>query len=291
MQVVFHTGSHCTSEDLLMKSLLQNKDAFAKLGIALPGPGRYRELLKQTCRALDYNKPSDDARDVLLDAILDEEVADRVLLSSAPILASRNYTLSEGQLYPNAGLRISQLQQLFKYDQLEVFMAIRNPATFLPEVMAKVPPELKAQALAETDLTELKWSDTITQIRHHAPDVPVTVWCYEDAPLIWAEIIREMAGLNPGEKIKGGFALLSEIMTKEGMKRFRTYLHEKPEMPEVQKRRVMAAFLDKFAIDDMVEDELDLDGWTEELVDEMTERYEEDTYVIQQMPGVNLIAP
>ncbi|MCI5096466.1 MAG: hypothetical protein MRY77_09140 [Rhodobacteraceae bacterium] len=228
MQVVFHTGSHCTSEDLLMKSLLQNKDAFAKLGIALPGPGRYRELLKQTCRALDYNKPSDDARDVLLDAILDEEVADRVLLSSAPILASRNYTLSEGQLYPNAGLRISQLQQLFKYDQLEVFMAIRNPATFLPEVMAKVPPELKAQALAETDLTELKWSDTITQIRHHAPDVPVTVWCYEDAPLIWAEIIREMAGLNPGEKIKGGFALLSEIMTKEGMKRFRTYLHEKP---------------------------------------------------------------
>jgi hypothetical protein len=291
MQVVFHTGSHCTSEDLLMKSLLQNKDAFAKLGIALPGPGRYRELLKPTCRALDYNKPSDDARDVLLDAILDEEVADRVLLSSAPILASRNYTLSEGQLYPNAGLRISQLQQLFKYDQLEVFMAIRNPATFLPEVMAKVPPELKAQALAETDLTELKWSDTITQIRHHAPDVPVTVWCYEDAPLIWAEIIREMAGLNPGEKIKGGFALLSEIMTKEGMKRFRTYLHEKPEMAEVQKRRVMAAFLDKFAIDDMVEEELDLDGLTEELVDEMTERYEEDTYVIQQMPGVTLISP
>jgi hypothetical protein len=119
----------------------------------------------------------------------------------------------------------------------------------------------------------------------------VTVWCYEDAPLIWAEIIREMAGLNPGEKIKGGFALLSEIMTKEGMKRFRTYLHEKPEMAEVQKRRVMAAFLDKFAIDDMVEEELDLDGLTEELVDEMTERYEEDTYVIQQMPGVTLISP
>jgi hypothetical protein len=291
MQVVFHTGSHCTSEDLLMKSLLQNKDAFAKLGVAVPGPGRYRELLKQTCRALDYNKPSDDARDVLLDAILDDEVADRVLLSSAPILASRNYTLSEGQLYPNAGLRVSQLQQLFKYDQLEIFMAIRNPATFLPEVMAKVPPKLKAEALAETDLSTLKWSDTISQIRHHAPDVPVTVWCYEDAPLIWAEIIREMAGLNPGQKIKGGFALLSEIMTKEGMKRFRAYLHQKPEMPEVQKRRVMAAFLDKFAIDDMVEDELDLDGWTEELVDELTERYEEDTYVIQQMPGVNLIAP
>ncbi|MCI5096467.1 MAG: hypothetical protein MRY77_09145 [Rhodobacteraceae bacterium] len=62
-------------------------------------------------------------------------------------------------------------------------------------------------------------------------------------------------------------------------------------MPVVQKRRVMGAFLDKFAIDDMVEDELDLEGWTEELVDEMTERYEEDTYVIQQMPGVNLIAP
>ena len=274
MQVVFHTGSHCTSEDLLMKSLLQNKDAFAKLGIALPGPGRYRELLKQTCRALDYNKPSDDARDVLLDAILDEEVADRVLLSSAPILASRNYTLSEGQLYPNAGLRISQLQQLFKYDQLEVFMAIRNPATLLPILYDVSGDNSDAHFWGTKDPLDIRWSDTLGLLRDSAPEIAVTVWCNEDAPLIWGNILREMTGVPANQPIAGEFDLLETIMSKEGMKRFLSYLEAHPEISGAQQQRVISAFLDKFALADALEEELDMPDWTDELVEEMTDNYD-----------------
>ena len=64
-----------------------------------------------------------------------------------------------------------------------------------------------------------------------------------------------MAGLNPGTKIKGSFDLLSEIMTREGMTRFRAYLAKHPVMTEIQKRRVMVAFLDKFARPEAIEEE------------------------------------
>ena len=121
--------------------------------------------------------------------------------------------------------------------------------------------------------------------------MPVTVWCNEDTPLIWAEIIREMAGLDHGERIQGGFDLLREIMSPEGMKRFRAYLHDHPVMSEMQKRRVMAAFLDKFALDEVLEEEIDIPGWTAELVDEITELYEEDVFQLQRIPGVHLISP
>ena len=53
----------------------------------------------------------------------------------------------------------------------------------------------------------------------------------------------------------------------------------------------MSAFLDKYAIDDAIEEELDLPGWDEAYVDMLTELYEEDIFVISRIPGVTVIAP
>ena len=132
---------------------------------------------------------------------------------------------------------------------------------------------------------------SFASIREAAPNVPITLWCNEDTPLIWAQIIRDLAGLEHGEKITGGFDLLSDIMSREGMRRFRAYLHEHQGMTEMQKRRVIAAFLDKFALEDALEEELDIPGWTDELVEELTEIYDEDVFHIQRMPGVQMITP
>ena len=82
MQIIVHTGAHFTDDDRLIKCLLRNKDDFSKHGVAVPGPGRYRTLLRQTLSSLRNAPPQNNAREVLLDAILDHEVADRVLLSN-----------------------------------------------------------------------------------------------------------------------------------------------------------------------------------------------------------------
>ena len=60
-------------------------------------------------------------------------------------------------------------------------------------------------------------------------------------------------------------------------------------MPEAQKREVMIAFLGKYAIEDALEEELDLPGWSESLVEELTEIYEHDMDEIAEMAGVRLI--
>jgi hypothetical protein len=109
--------------------------------------------------------------------------------------------------------------------------------------------------------------------------------------MIWGEVLREMGGMVPNAELKGEFTLLEEIMSKVGMNRFKSYVETHPGMSESQKRRVIAAFLDKFALDDAVEEVLDLPGWTDELIDELTEIYDEDVYTIGRLPGVNLIAP
>ena len=80
-------------------------------------------------------------------------------------------------------------------------------------------------------------------------------------------------------------------MRPEGMKRFTSYLAAHPEITAAQHQRVIAAFLDKYAIDDALEEELDMPGWTEELVEDMTEVYDEDLARIQEIPGVRVILP
>ena len=210
-------------------------------------------LFRDTLNAMHKAEPSEMARDVLLDAILDDGTASRVILSDANFFRSPATALQEGVLYPAAAVRMLRMAQLFPEDEIRIFMAIRNPASLVPVLYEKAADKTSAAFWGERGPEDLRWSETIGQLREAAPGIPITLWCNEDAPLIWAQIIREMAGLAPETKIKGGFDLLQTIMSEEGMKRFRGYLDTHPDMSEAQKRRVITAFLDKYALDDAIE--------------------------------------
>ena len=183
------------------------------------------------------------------------------------------------------------LDQLFDSDRIELCMAVCNPATFLPKALDRASAEQQAQLLAATPPQSLLWSELLTRIRHALPEMPITIWCNEDTPVIWPEVIRALAGLEPGEKINGGFDLLREIMSREGMRRFRAYLRDHPNLTDTQKKRVMIAFLDKYALAEKLEEELDLPGWTGDLVEELTEIYDNDIARLTEIPDLRLITP
>lgn len=293
MQIVLHTGVHHTDDERMIRCLLKNREDFSKIGVSVPAPRRYRTLLRDSLNALtSYNPdPSPDAREILLDAILDEDPPDRLLLSSANFFGVAKTAIKNGIFYPFAEQKLIRMQKFFPNDKIELFLAIRDPASFLPSMYAENSETDFESFLGGTNPLDLRWSNLIQRITTAAPNIAVTVWCNEDTPMIWAQIIREIAGLEHNEKINGGFDLLREIMTPEGMKRFRAYLKSHPNMTEVQKRRVISAFLDKFAIEEKIEDELDIPGWTDEMIGELSDIYDEDIFQIQRIPGVQVIAP
>lgn len=291
MQLVFHTGSHFSEEERLIKCLLRNKDRLRARGVAVPGPARYRKILRQSLAAMSKAEPATNAREVLLDAFLDQESADRVLLSNAHIFGAPRAAVRGGLFYPFAPERVSHLADVFCTDDIEIFMAVRNPATFVPKCFEKSPHDTLADFLKGTDPLSLRWSATVERMRAAAPEVPITLWCNEDAPLLWSQIIREMAGLDHGDHVIGGFDLVGEIMSESGRVRFEDYMASKPMLNEIQTRRVMSAFLDKFACEDALEEQINMPGWTHDLIDALTEDYEEDVHRIARIPGVQVIAP
>jgi hypothetical protein len=257
--------------------------------VAVPGPGRYRPLLREVLAKLDGASASQDTQDVLYEAILETEGAERLVLSNDNFLGNSQNALRNGELYRNAGRNSAALRNLFPESTVEFFIAVRNPATFVPALHQVVQPGAFDEYIVGVDPDTLTWSDVIHDIREHNPEVPITVWCNEDTPMIWPEVMHEVAGLDSQVKLMGGFDILAQIMAKEGIKRLRSYLASHPPATEIQRRRVLAAFLDKYALDEEVEEELDLPGWTPDLVEQFTSNYDDDLIEIARIPGVTVL--
>lgn len=291
MRIVYHLGVHCTDDEKLVKCLLKNRGALAQEGIVVPGPARYRTFLRETAAELNGQPATTDTQAMVLDAIMDEDSAERLILSFDNFLAFPNWVIGRNQLYPAAAERTRGLAQIFPDLQCEFHLAIRNPATFLPALFSRLKGKTYEEFIEGTDPILIKWSELITRIREANPDVPITIWCDEDTPMIWPEVLREVSGHDPATELEGVTDLLSTIMSRDGLARMQTYLESRPPQTEIQRRRIVAAFLDKFGLNDQIEMELDLPGWTEAYVDALTQQYDDDVAAIARMPGVTFIAP
>ncbi|GAA6178582.1 MULTISPECIES: hypothetical protein [unclassified Shimia] len=291
MQIVLHAGAHFTDEGKLLGSLAQNEVLMAQQGIALPPPSTYRRQIRDTLGQMASAPMPTDFKGHIMSGMIGEAQPDRMILSNDNFFGVPRRAIKNNCLFPSANERLRGVTSLFYGEDVEVFIGIRNPATFVPALVGASPNHSIEEVTDNCDPMMLRWSELILRIREAVPQVPVTVWCNEDTPLIWEEVMREMAGLDPNIPVQGGTDLLRDIMSTEGLARLETFLSEHQGVTEIQKRRVVAAFLDKFALEDAVEEELDLPGWTTPMVDAMTDAYDEDVFRIERIPGVTVIAP
>lgn len=291
MQIAFHIGVHCTDDDRLLRCLLRNKGRLVRDGVIVPGPGRYRRLIRATVNSLDGRPASEATREALLDAIIDEDSAERLVLSNENFVCNIPRIFEDQLLYGLIEEKVVGLANLFPDAEVEFLLAVRNPATLLPALSKRADDRSYQQLMQGTDPASLHWSEVVESIRAAVPRAAVTVWANEDTPLIWSEVLRKLAGIDAEVPLSGTDALLENIMTREGLRRFNTYLMSHPPQSEFQRRRIIAAFLDKFAIADRIEEELDIPGWTNEYVEALTDIYEEDLLLIQRMQGVDFIEP
>lgn len=290
MEIALHIGANCTDEDKLLKSLLKNSENFAADNVTVPGPSKYRRILRETIQNLDGAPPSEGTYDILIDTIIDGDLPDRLVLSNSNFICIPNRIFDDGVFYEQTESKLQGFRDLFPYEELEIFLAIRNPATFLPDVFQNSKASSFDAYMKGFHPLHIRWSDVVRRIRQTLPDALLTVWCNEDTPLIWAELIRAIGGIRADQKITGGFDLLASIMSPEGMNRFLNYMRTNPPKTELQKRRIIAAFLDKYALEDEIEGEIDLPGLDDEMIEDLSEIYEQDVDVISQMTDVKFIS-
>jgi len=291
MRIVYHLGAHCTDDERLIRCLWKNRDTLSPQGIVVPAPTRYRTLLRDTAVTLKGRAASRDTQAVVLDQIMDEEKADRLILSWENFLSYPQWVIRSGRLYPAAAERIRAFTQIFPEIEAEFHMAIRNPATFLPALHARLRGKTMEEVLGGSDPRMLSWYRLVEEVRTINPEANVTIWCDEDTPLIWPEVLRAVSGHGAGTTLTDTEDLLVSLMSPDGLDRMRAYLAANPPANTMQRRRIVSAFLDKFALSDQIDMELDLPGWDEELIDTLTANYHQDIARMRGLEGVTFINP
>jgi hypothetical protein len=287
---MFHIGAHCTGQDALIRSLLKNRDQLSAFGVVVPGPGRYRKVISEAMQKLRGQIASEEAEDVLLEAVLDTDAAERVFLSNESFICMASKVMEDGGLYQRMG-KSAWLRNAFPRASVEFCLSIRNFATFLPALYDKLggrdvdPVEFMAGA----DPRDLSWFDVVAELRAANPGHPITVWCDEDTPFLWPEIMREVCGLDPTVELDGENDVARKLMTSEGNQRLRAYLDAKPPRTELARRKILSAFLSKFAVDELIEQEISLPGWNQAMIDELTDNYDQDVEEISRIPGVTVL--
>lgn len=290
MQILFHLGAHCTDDGLLIRSILRNRAKLAAEGIGVPGPSRYRELLGNVSTTLRGDAADEDTESMLVEAIRDDDTAERVVLSNENFLCRDRMAFNGEGLYPKAE-KSAWLRNCFPSHDVEFAIAIRNPASFIPDLIKRLPDEERHEALDNLNLERVSWADVLADISTANPGSLVSVWCHEDTPFIWSELIRELTAHDPFTELDGALDLLSQIMTESGLRRLTEFLDQHDDLTEVKRRRAIAAFLEAHAMEDAIEDEIDLPGWTTETVDVLSEIYEDDVRQISGLPNVTLVQP
>jgi hypothetical protein len=289
MRIVYHLGAHCTDEERLLRCLLKNRAVLATEGIHVPGPMRYRNLLRDTAVALKGKTANIDTQAMVLEQIMEQDHADRLILSWDNFLSYPQWAV-RGSLYPNAAERIRAFTQIFPEIEAEFHLSIRNPATFLPDLFKRQKGKTHNEFMEGVEPLRLRWSTMITQVRALNPDVPLTIWCDEDTPLIWPDVLQTVSGHSNGVVLDDSNLLLASIMTGDGMARLTAYLAENPPISADIRIGIVAAFLDKFADPAKIEIDLEMPGWTDALVAEMTSVYDADVAQIARIPGLTFLS-
>lgn len=291
MQIVLHAGAHFTDEGKLLRSLKQNEDLLRQHGVAVPPPSTYRRQIRDTLSSMSNALMTTDHKGALMSDMVGQSQPERLVLSNDNFFGVPRRVIRNNMFFPNAEDRLRAVSSLFYGDEIEIFLSIRNPASFVPALVRAAPNHSVEEITDNCDPRQLYWSELIQRLREAVPHIPVIVWCNEDTPLIWDELLHELAGLETAVPMRGEMDLLHSIMEEEGMVRLVKFIDEHPGMTEIQKRRVIGAFLDKFALEDEIEEELDLPGWNAAMVDAMTDAYDDDVYRIEHIPGVTLVHP
>lgn len=291
MQVALHFGAPYTDENRLQLCLGKNREALAAQGTIIPRPSSYRKQIKQVTNRFKDGTGDDALRMQFLQDVTGGQEADRIVFSTDTFLGVPRLAIGNDTFYPGQFNRIAAFLNLFDGADIELYFGISNPANFISSLLLGHKGDDVETLLNHSDPMNLRWSEFVERLQENFPTLPITLWCNEDTPLIWEELVRDVAGVDPMVDLRGTTDFIKELMSEEGFERFTEFMKQRPGMSAIQRRRVIAAFLEKFVRDEAIEEEIEYPGWTEAHVEALTDLYDEDVYAIQSIPNVRLITP
>ena len=290
MDLRLHIGAHRTATRHLRAMLAANAALLEAEGVrVLPAEAAERAFAR-AIRDLREGQPIDKVNAALMAALIGESEPRRIVIVDPNISGSLLRPMGKEYFYPRVSITLQRIVNVLDGLPMRVFCALRNPATFIPSCYAaqqRHHPEISyEQFLGETNLPGLRWSDYLhrTQLKDGA--LGITAYRFEDYPKIWRNVVQALTGIRNREALVGAPDPVDPGLSLRGALLMHDYLADRPAADRAAFDKVQAAFARKFPsgaghVDPLL--------WPEELVQGMTENYDDDWYYIERMDNLQAL--
>lgn len=285
--IAFYLGADGTDSGRLLRSVLRSREILGSQSIIVPPPRHYRNLTRAALTVLNGDTSAAERVGALMDEVAAREPADRLVMFAESVFSEPGQAVDGHLLYPLAPLRLAAFRALLQGRPMEFHLALCNPATI---AQALGTANDGARALTGAEARELSWLATMTEIIRTNPGIRLTLWCYEDAALIWPEVLRALSGYRGPALLDGDNDMLAMLLTEEGYRSLARSLLARPPRSVAERRDRIGTALEADAKPDVLALDVSLPGWGGDDVRVISERYEEDCAEIARLPGVTFIA-
>ncbi len=292
MEVSLFIGAHRTASTHLATMLENNSPLLLEQGIGYIAPNIAMKAISHAQKALTDGAEIEAVQQELLATMAQGRDLDRVVVISPGTLGAVTRPFGKALFYPRTSGLIKQLQNVFQNIHTQLFLSVRNPATFIPSCYAESILNASFNTfddfVTEVNLPDLKWSSFIHRAQGKQADISLTVWRYEDYPYMWRDVAQAITGLQNGQDFVGTTERISTSLSLRGAQMFYRYIEEHPPRSKGDFAKTKVVFQEKFRSSP---NEIVGPGWPRDLVKTLTNNYEDDWYYIERMDGVETIQP
>ena len=289
--ISLHLGAPTTGSDLLIKSLLTEAAAQNDTGLHIPPLKSYRDPLIGMAAELQGKSLTQRQKLSVYETIFSggqPELVENIVLSSDYFLSFPPYIFHGAELYDRAGMKGQWVRRLFPENPCEFFITIRNPATFIPQLLLQYRRLNYEELIGHTDLRSISWYDVIARLDNLNENDPITVFLYEDAPLNWENMVRAIGGFSDSAQMLTRYDMALSVLSPEGKRWLTTQSFIEGQGGH---KDLLEKALSSYLVGSSAAQEISLRSWTQDLVEEMTANYEDDVKRIKGLTGVVVVEP
>lgn len=292
MQVVVHIGPHRTASKHIQKHLELNRRLLEDQGTYVADRNAARDAINEAGGKILDAKDPDAIRAEMLEKIIGTRSDVKTLVLSNEYLSGRlSRPIGKALFYPRARDLVSRIRALFAGHEMRIFSAVRNPGTFIPSCYSEGVRAGDTRSfndyISDANLPGLRWSSFLHRVQGQDEEQPLVVWRYEDYPFFWRRVIQEMTGIRNREDLIGTTEIVQQGLSLRGAELLNKFLQNHPPETPQMRASVLAEFQKLYPSSNVDYGPF----WPADLVEGLTENYDDDWYYIERMENVMALTP
>lgn len=290
MEIRLLVGAHRTGQEHLRKQLEINRDLLESQGSLLPAEDVAEKALWAAIKAIRKGNATDQTGPNMIAQLTEGKSCERVLVIRPAISGSPIRPTKNGIYYPRGNATTFQLMRTLGNVDTRLYLATRNPATFLPSCYGVALGNDNKLAFSDfvspSNPYDLRWSEYLHRLQGKEAEVPITTWSFEDYPYIWRSVAQAFSGIDNKEDLIGTLENIDQGTSLRGATLMHAYLAEHPPQKGGDLQKITEKFEERFppSATDTVED-----LWSNDLVTSLTDAYDDDNYYIDRMDNITSI--